>query len=175
MARKREGGKKRWGEKKGDFGSRTELHRVVDAPRRGPAAGIASRRDRWGKEGTGEYIYYKLLLLFANSSFASDLLASCVTTTAPAGSTELTFSMLKYVAATLFGRVSCRFPGWRPRSKTRESGLSSRHPWSSSVRSESGSIGFWCHMIEALDDPSCAWRSPVPKQAEIGGLVRKRC
>ena len=57
--------------KKGDFGSRTELHRVVDAPRRGPAAGTASRRDRWGKEGTGEYIYYKLLLLFANSSFVS--------------------------------------------------------------------------------------------------------
>ena len=60
--------------KKGDFGSRTELHRVVDAPRRGPAAGIASRRDRWGKEGTGEYIYYKLLLLFANSSFGPSCL-----------------------------------------------------------------------------------------------------
>ena len=59
--------------KKGDFGSRTELHRVVDAPRRGPAAGTASRRDRWGKEGTGEYIYYKLLLLFANSSFGPAL------------------------------------------------------------------------------------------------------
>ena len=68
MARKRGEGKKRWG-KKGDFGSRTELHRVVDASRRGPAAGTSSRRDRWGKEGTGEYIYYKLLLLFANSSF----------------------------------------------------------------------------------------------------------
>ena len=69
MARKRGGGKKRWGKKKGDFGSCTDLNRAVDAPRRGPAAGTASGRDRWGKEGTGEYIYYKLLLLFANSSF----------------------------------------------------------------------------------------------------------
>ena len=43
--------------KKGDFGSRTELHRVVDAPRRGPAAGTASRRDRWGKEGGLVNIY----------------------------------------------------------------------------------------------------------------------
>jgi len=69
MERKRGGGKKRWGKHR-YFGSRTDLKRVVDAPRRGPAAGIASRRDRWGKEGTGEYIYYKLLHLFANSSFA---------------------------------------------------------------------------------------------------------
>ena len=69
MARKRGGGNKRWGKKKDDPGSCTELNLVVDAPRRGPAAGIVSRRDRWGKEGTGEYIYYKLLLLFANSSF----------------------------------------------------------------------------------------------------------
>ena len=28
-----------------------ELNGAVDAPRRGPAAGTASRRDRWGKEG----------------------------------------------------------------------------------------------------------------------------
>ena len=27
-----------------------ELNGAVDAPRRGPAAGNASRRDRWGKE-----------------------------------------------------------------------------------------------------------------------------
>ncbi len=34
-----------------------ELNRAVDAPRRGPAAGIASRRDRWGKEGGMVNIY----------------------------------------------------------------------------------------------------------------------
>ena len=28
-----------------------ELNRAGDAPRRGPAVGRASRRDRWGKEG----------------------------------------------------------------------------------------------------------------------------
>ena len=46
-----------------------ELNSAVDAPRRGPAAGNASRRDRWGKERGLGNIYYKLLLLFANSSF----------------------------------------------------------------------------------------------------------
>ena len=48
-----------------------ELNGAVDAPRRGPAAGNASRRDRWGEEGGMVNIYYKLLLLFANSSFAT--------------------------------------------------------------------------------------------------------
>ena len=49
-----------------------ELNGAVDAPRRGPAAGNASRRDRWDKEGGLGNIYYKLLLLFANSSFEKD-------------------------------------------------------------------------------------------------------
>ena len=58
MERKRGGGKKRWGKHR-YFGSRTDLKRVVDAPRRGPAAGIASRRDRWGKEKRLVNIYIK--------------------------------------------------------------------------------------------------------------------
>ena len=62
-------GKKEVGEKKVALVMCMELNRVVDAPRRGPAAGTAARRDRWGKEGGLVNIYYKLLLLFANSSF----------------------------------------------------------------------------------------------------------
>ena len=50
MVRKRGGGKKRWDKKRGGLGSCMELNRVVDAPRRGPSAGTASRRGRWGKE-----------------------------------------------------------------------------------------------------------------------------
>ena len=34
-----------------------EVNGAVDAPRRGPAAGNASRRDRWGKEGGLVNIY----------------------------------------------------------------------------------------------------------------------
>ena len=34
-----------------------ELYGAVDAPRRGPAAGNGSRRDRWGKEGGLVNIY----------------------------------------------------------------------------------------------------------------------